>query len=253
VTHLFAQIADYWPPMLIGKVFHAKLTRLRPGASHAPRSSTVAAMALGLAVASLGIAEAAVHSDKLAAWRPVPALAAFTAAPAPRRFTVVTRRVWEGADIDGDGQPDIANPTGQAPRGVDAYGEGRFHASRDGGEREHEGVDYVATPGQQVAAPISGYVSKIGFAYPDDQTLRFVEIDNPALHLTARVFYVDPGVAVGDTVAVGRPIGQAHSLQRRYPLGITDHVHLEIAEQGRKVDASTLIVARNIDTRMAAD
>jgi murein DD-endopeptidase MepM/ murein hydrolase activator NlpD len=165
----------------------------------------------------------------------------------------VTRLVWEGADLDGDGQPDIANPTGQAPRGADAYGEGRFHARRDGGEREHEGVDYAATPGQPVEAPISGYVSKIGFAYPDDQTLRYVEIDNPALHLTARVFYVDPDVAVGDAVAVGRPIGQAHSLQRRYPLGITDHVHLEIAEQGRKVDASTLIVARNIDTRMAAD
>lgn len=239
--------------MFIGKTLRTKLAQLCHGANHAPRSSIVAAVAFGLAAASLGIAEAAVHSDNLAAWRPVPSLAAFTSGPAPRHFTVVTRLVWEGADLDGDGQADIANPTGQAPRGADAYGEGRFHASRDGGEREHAGVDYVATAGQTVAAPISGYVSKVGLAYPDDQTLRYVEIDNPALHLTARVFYVDPDVAVGDTVAVGRPIGQAHSLQRRYPLGITDHVHLEIAEQGRKMDASTLIVARNIDTRMAAD
>ncbi|HEY3947494.1 peptidoglycan DD-metalloendopeptidase family protein, partial [Phenylobacterium sp.] len=110
--------------------------------------------------------------------------------------------------------------------------------------REHEGVDYVATAGQTVTAPISGYVSKIGYAYPDDQTLRFVEIDNPALHLTARVFYVDPGVAVGDAVAIGHPIGAAHSLQQRYR-GITDHVHLEIAEAGQKVDAQRLILARN--------
>jgi murein DD-endopeptidase MepM/ murein hydrolase activator NlpD len=180
-------------------------------------------------------------------------MAAFTSGPAPARLTLTTRLVWEGADIDGDGQPDIANPTGHAPRLEDAYGEGRFHASRDGGEREHEGVDYVATPGQAVEAPISGYVSRIGYAYSDDQTLRYVEIDNPALHLTARVFYLDPTVAVGDTVAVGHPIGQAHTLQHKYPLGITDHVHLEIAERGRKVDAAKLIVARMESDRIAAD
>jgi len=161
--------------------------------------------------------------------------------------------VWEGVDLDGDGQPDVANPTGHAPRGTDAYGEGCFHASRDGGEREHEGVDYVATAGQTVAAPISGFVTKIGYAYPDDQTLRFVEIDNPALHLTARVFYVDPQVAVGEAVAIGHPIGTAHSLQARYPLGITDHVHLEIAEAGRKVDAQTLIFAKTETDQQAAD
>ena len=157
-----------------------------------------------------------------------------------------------GADFGGDGLPDIANPTGHAPREADAYGEGRFHADRDRGERRHEGVDYVATPGQTVAAPISGYVALIGFAYRDDKALRFVEIDNPALKLTARVFYVDPAVAVGDAVAVGRPIGEAQSLQRRYPHGITDHVHLELTERGRKVDAAPLIVARNVEERVLA-
>lgn len=180
-------------------------------------------------------------------------LASLNSGPAPAHLTAKTRLVWEGADLDGDGQADVANPTGQPPRGEDAYGEGRFHASRDGGEREHEGVDYVATAGQSVAAPISGYVTKIGLAYPDDQTLKFVEIENPALHLTARAFYVDPDVAVGDTVAVGQPIGHAHSLQNRYPLGITDHVHLEIAEKGRKVDAATLIIAHAETARVATD
>jgi len=228
-----------------------QFARFLHGAS-APRGSTVIAMAFAVAAASIGIAEAAVHADKLSAWRPVPLQAVFTTGPAPE-ITVPTHRVWEGADLDGDGQADIANPTGQAPREADAYGEGRFHASRDGGEREHEGVDYVSTTGQAVKAPISGYVSKIGYAYPDNQTLRYVEIDNPALHLTARVFYVNPQVTVGETVAVGHPIATALSLQQRYR-GITDHVHLEIAESGRKVDAQTLIVARNVpDDRMSAD
>jgi len=225
----------------------------RHGAFHAPRGSVMAALAVGVAAASIGIAQAAVQADKAGGWPRVPTLAVFTAGPAPQHFTLKTRLVWEGADLDGDGQADIANPTGRAPRATDAYGEGCFHASRDGGAREHEGVDYVATPGQTVEAPISGYVAKIGFAYPDDQTLRYVEIDNPALHLTARVFYVDPDVAVGDAVAVGHPVGHAHSLQKRYPGGITDHVHLEIAERGRKVDAEKLIVARNLEDRVLAD
>jgi murein DD-endopeptidase MepM/ murein hydrolase activator NlpD len=152
--------------------------------------------------------------------------------------------VWEGRDIDGDGAPDIANPTGHAPRDHDAYGSGAFGASRDGGEREHLGVDYIASAGQAVMAPISGFVSKIGYAYPGDTMLKFVEIENPALHLQARVFYIDSSVAVGQAVRMGTPIGRAHTLQAKYPDGIIDHVHLEMADgRGRKLDAATLITA----------
>lgn len=238
--------------MKVPGVLPVKLDRLVEKHDPPSRSLTVLVVAVLSAALSLGIAEAAVHAQS----RDPGAhafLASLSSGPAPARLTAKTRLVWEGADLDGDGQADIANPTGQAPRGEDAYGEGRFHASRDGGEREHEGVDYVATAGQSVAAPISGYVTKIGFAYPDDQTLKFVEIENPALHLTARAFYVDPDVAVGDAVAVGQPIGHAHSLQSRYPLGITDHVHLEIAEKGRKVDAATLITAHAETDSAAAE
>jgi peptidoglycan LD-endopeptidase LytH len=217
------------------------------------KNSTVLTAALSAAAISLGLAEAAAHAQGISR-RLGTSEATPTSGPAPAHFVVRERPVWEGADLDGDGQADIANPTGQAPRQVDAYGEGRFHAARDGGEREHEGVDYVATPGQTVVAPISGYVAKIGYAYPDDTSLRYVEIDNPALHLTARVLYLDPKVEVGDTVAVGHPIGVAHTLQHRYPLGITDHIHLEIADRrGRKLNAETLIVARTEADRMAAD
>jgi murein DD-endopeptidase MepM/ murein hydrolase activator NlpD len=238
--------------MDVRPILKAQLDRLRAREILHPHSSSVIALGLAIAIGSIGMAEAAVHAQH-AVNRGVER-AAFTASAArPPALKLANRLVWEGADLDGDGQPDIANPTGQAPRGEDAYGEGRFHAARDGGEREHEGVDYVATPGQPVAAPISGYVSRIGFAYPDDQTLRYVEIENPALHLTARVFYVDPRVAEGDTVAVGHPIGAAHSLKRRYPLGITDHVHLEIVEHGRRVDATRLIVARNERVPVSAD
>jgi murein DD-endopeptidase MepM/ murein hydrolase activator NlpD len=151
--------------------------------------------------------------------------------------------VWRGLDVDGDGQDDFANPTGQAPRLHDSYGDGEFGARRDGGERRHEGVDYAADPGQPVEAPMSGYVTRIGYAYPGDTRYEYVEIDNPALGYSTRVFYVDPQVREGQAVRMGQSIGTAHSLQPRYP-GITDHVHLEIARaNGRRLDAERLIVA----------
>jgi murein DD-endopeptidase MepM/ murein hydrolase activator NlpD len=161
-----------------------------------------------------------------------------TAEPAPMKL------VWDGADVDHDGRADFANPTGQEPRLHDAYGEGEFGARRDGGSRRHEGVDYKARAGQDVDAPISGYVTKIGYAYSGDQTLKFVEITNPALSYAARIFYVNPKVQVGDTVAIGQPIATAHSLQRKYPGGMTDHVHLEILDRrGARIDATRMITA----------
>jgi murein DD-endopeptidase MepM/ murein hydrolase activator NlpD len=157
---------------------------------------------------------------------------------------VEMERVWAGVDLDGDGRDDFVNPTGQEPRGHDTYGEGEFGARRDGGSRRHEGVDYVARAGQPVAAPISGYVTKIGYAYSGDQNLKFVEITNPALRVAARVFYVNPKVEVGQPVAMGRPIGTARSLQRKYPGGMTDHVHLEIFDRrGVRIDAAKIITA----------
>lgn len=157
----------------------------------------------------------------------------------------VRRLVWRGVDIDGDGQADFANPTGRATRQTDAYGCGAFGASRDGGARPHEGVDFVADAGQPLVAPISGYITKIGFAYPGDSTLKFVEISNPALRYVARVFYIDPQVAVGQSVHLGQVIGAHHALEHRYPGGMTDHVHLEIIDtRGERLDAARLITAR---------
>lgn len=162
----------------------------------------------------------------------------------PMAAPTALKLVWDGADVDGDGRADFANPTGNEPRLHDAYGDGEFGARRDGGSRRHEGVDYTARAGQPVAAPMSGYVTKIGYAYSGDQSLQFVEITNPALNYAARVFYVNPKVEVGDAVAIGRPIGTAHSLQRKYPGGMTDHVHLEIIDRsGDRIDATRMITA----------
>jgi murein DD-endopeptidase MepM/ murein hydrolase activator NlpD len=213
---------------------HPVLRLLLPPHLSAPARRTLRLAVIGL---SLGIAAPVAASVASSQWRASVALSA--PAPVPARQVMV----WEGVDIDGDGQPDFANPTGQAPRAHDDFGDGYFSAVRDGGRRKHEGVDYAGTPGQAVVAPLSGFVTKIGYAYADDHNLEFVEITNPALGYQARVFYVTPGVEVGDAVHLGAPIGTLDSLQDRYP-GIINHVHLELMQAGRRFDAAQVIVAR---------
>ena len=159
---------------------------------------------------------------------------------APRPVTLR----WEGKDVDGDGADDFINPTGLELRAVDAFGYGHFGASRDGGTRDHKGVDYKAAAGQPVKAPISGYITKIGSAYSSSPEYRYIEITNPALRYEARVFYVDPDVRVGETVRLGDTIGTVRSLKLKYGEAMTDHVHLEIkAPGGRNIDATQVLTA----------
>jgi biotin carboxyl carrier protein len=209
--------------------------------------------ALGVAVVFAPMVVAAM--ERPVSHRPGPApivklLANITAKPKP---VPTMELVWKGADLDGDGAPDFANPTGAAPRGHDEFGDGYFGARRDGGSRDHEGVDYQAVAGQDVHAPMSGYVTKIGYAYAGDTGLKFVEITNPALGYAARAFYVTPTVEVGQAVHLGQSVGKVESLQSHYP-GITNHVHLEIlAPGGDRVNAAGLITPRMVAKLETAD
>lgn len=191
----------------------------------------------GLGIEAAAEAHVLVKSNHTQPAQVSPAVSDASASEAPP----VEQLVWRGADLDGDGQPDIANPTGKGVRGCDEYGCGKFGSVRDAGGRRHEGVDFLASAGQLVDAPISGYVRKIGYAYPGDQRYLYVDIENPALHFEARVFYVRPLVREGQAVRVGQPIGDARSLEARYP-GITNHVHVELGRiGGRKLDAMLLL------------
>ena len=211
----------------------------------APTLAPWARGALGLALVFAPMMVAAMENPHTAPHGPTPAVQRLLEQMVAKPQTPVRKElIWSGADIDGDGAPDFANPTGGAPRGHDEFGDGQFGARRDGGAREHEGVDYVASAGQGVAAPISGYVTKIGYAYAGYSDLKFVEITNPALGYVARAFYVKPGVEVGQAVHLGEIIGQDQSLQKHYP-GITNHVHLEVMQPGgERVNAAALIVRK---------
>ncbi|MFN3463300.1 MAG: peptidoglycan DD-metalloendopeptidase family protein [Terricaulis sp.] len=139
--------------------------------------------------------------------------------------------------------PDLANPTGHAVRGEDVYGAGAFGASRGGGARRHRGADYVAEPGEVVRAPITGIVQRIGFAYRGDERYRYVELTSEDQTRDVRVLYVGPLVQLGAVVRAGEPIGRAQDLSRRYPRGITNHVHVEMRENGALADPANLLPA----------
>lgn len=175
-------------------------------------------------------------------WRAPVEHASATAAP--------IAAVWS-YDMDGDGAADFSNPTHSHIRDHDAYGDGCFGASRDGGRRKHQGADYVALPGDIVRAPITGEVTQIGTAYGRNSGLRFVELRDPKTQVRARVFYVSPEIRRGDFVIAGDAIGQAQDLSRRYPNGITNHVHVELrAAGGQHIDPELLLP--NAPIRLAA-
>jgi murein DD-endopeptidase MepM/ murein hydrolase activator NlpD len=145
--------------------------------------------------------------------------------------------IWT-IDVDADGVADFSNPTHGGVRGIDAFGSGDFGAIRDAGKRRHHGVDYVSEPGAAVLAPLSGKITRIGFAYSGHEELQYVEIVNPETNVTARVLYVSPSVAEGDLVTAGVVLGAAQDLTGRYP-GITNHVHVEMRDSQRRwIDAS---------------
>jgi murein DD-endopeptidase MepM/ murein hydrolase activator NlpD len=148
-----------------------------------------------------------------------------------------TEMIWT-IDVDNDGIADFSNPTHGGVRGIDAFGSGNFGAVRDAGKRRHHGVDYVSEPGAEVLAPLSGKVTRIGFAYSGREDLQYVELVNPETQVSARVLYVGPTVAEGDLVSAGDALGVAQDLTGRYP-GITNHVHVEMRDaQRRWLDAS---------------
>ena len=133
----------------------------------------------------------------------------------------------------------MTNPTGLPVRGQDRYGSGAFAASRTSGTRHrlHGGIDFLAEAGQPIIAPIGGVISRYARPYGDGHLGDCgLVIETPERDaLMVKLFYVQPALPPGDAVEEGQVVGVATSLQRRYP-GISDHVHVEVWQAGRRVD-----------------
>lgn len=122
-------------------------------------------------------------------------------------------------------------------RGTDGYGSGSFLASRDGGSRQHHGIDVVTAVNEPVYSPISGTVTRLAYPYADDTSYKGLVIENSGI--LVKLFYVSPTVTPGTTVKAGQQIGTAQNLNRRYP-GITNHIHVEVYVNGQLTDPTKL-------------
>jgi murein DD-endopeptidase MepM/ murein hydrolase activator NlpD len=114
------------------------------------------------------------------------------------------------------------------PRGKDSHGSGEYGASRAGGNRIHNGIDFLAMPGSRVHAIRAGTVTKLGYPYGDDLGFRYVQVTD-ADGNDWRYFYVKPSVVVGGVIEFDTPIGFVQDLDTRYK-GIPPHIHLEIKD-----------------------
>lgn len=116
-------------------------------------------------------------------------------------------------------------------RKCDDQGCGHFGASR--GSRLHNGIDLACNPGTAICSPINGKVTKIGYPYANDLSIRYVQVTSNGYDY--RVFYVEPCVEVGDSVTVNDVIGAAQELESMNRGG-TQHVHFEIKSGGQYID-----------------
>lgn len=119
----------------------------------------------------------------------------------------------------------IISPTGHGVRS-DAAGDGHYHAKR--GERLHQGVDYICTPGQTIICPInSARVERMAYPYAD-KSYGGVLLSNNRMELL--LFYFEPDEQIfGRTLFKGNAIGIAQDITKRYSDSkMTPHIHLQI-------------------------
>ena len=120
----------------------------------------------------------------------------------------------------------------------DAFGKGRFGASRGNGKRTHKGVDLLVKLGNAVSAAKSGRVVFAGF---DRGYGWYVEILHPDGHRTRyahlNAFYVH----AGEWVQVDMKIGEAGKTGNARDPRIRPHLHFEIRENGEAVDPVKLM------------
>jgi len=114
-------------------------------------------------------------------------------------------------------------PTDKGKRGVDKCGSGEFGSSREGGKREHAGIDYC---GSTVYAPIGGTAEIIGKGY--NKGVRITGKQGGTKY-TVIVMHINVNIKAGK-VKEGQTIGAPMS-GKKICKGMKDHAHVEVYKQ----------------------
>lgn len=117
------------------------------------------------------------------------------------------------------------NPTGGGIRN-DNRGLGHHGAPR--GNRTHDGVDLVATKGQDILMPVDGIMIRESLPYSDDLKWRGAHIYNPRIEVKMWYFLPDLEL-IGKELKAGSIIGVAQNIGEKYE-GVTPHLHLRIVK-----------------------
>lgn len=134
-------------------------------------------------------------------------------------------------------------------RGVrqsDAAGNGAFGSPRDGGTRQHLGIDLISHPGDDITAPCACEVTHVGLAYAGSYL--------GSIHLkgwdtwggyTFKLLYCEPEVTVGEIIRAGEILGSAQDVHAYYVAkginGLTNHIHFETHDATGAVDPLPLL------------
>ncbi len=140
------------------------------------------------------------------------------------------------------GEDLLFNPSGGALRGQDAYGNGHFGASRDGGARKHMGIDILTVIGQNLVSPTTGKaVNYIGSS--SGKPMIDITPSNSGTGIEkVRILYVNIPAGVNAwspyNVKAGKTlIGTAANLgDLGYPKEITPHIHVQVMVGGKWID-----------------
>ena len=97
--------------------------------------------------------------------------------------------------------------------------------------RTHNGVDYAAETGAEVAAPAAGKVVETG---TDDKWGPVVAIEDASGRVWRVCGTTDAKVKKGDTVSSGQTIGKVGSVSCE--CAEESHIHLEVMQDGRYLD-----------------
>jgi murein DD-endopeptidase MepM/ murein hydrolase activator NlpD len=120
---------------------------------------------------------------------------------------------------------------------VDSSGNGNYLASRDGGTRNHAGIDILVTKGQTIYAPFDGKLTRIYNVYVGDSKYKGLEIVSNANGFKIKIMYcIAYSDKIGFQVRSGEPIAYAQAIVEKYGGSMQNHLHVELYQNETRID-----------------
>ena len=101
-----------------------------------------------------------------------------------------------------------------------------FTAARAGGARVHDAIDIMANEGTPVIAAAPGRVEKLFLSKPGGNTIYVRSADGSTIYYYAHLRNYEPGLAEGQQVIAGQPLGAVGHTGNASPDG--PHLHFAI-------------------------